>query len=328
MIFADKIVTLRKRNGWSQEDLAARVNVSRQAVAKWEAAQSVPSLDKIIQLSQIFDVTTDYLLKDEEEEIVFTQDTPDCAVRHVSLQEAGHYLDSRPASALINALGVSLCILSPVTLLCLGVLSEFHLYGMTENTAGAIGLIVLLVMVAAAVGLFIWNDQIHGKPWEFLEKDDFVLDYGVRGMVKERQAAQATRKLALTIIGVLLFVLCPIPIFAAMFTSRELYMGLSVCVTLVLVAAGVWLVIVAEGPSEAMDRLLQEGDYAPDKRKQDKVMAPFSAAFWLVITGIYLFWSFQTDNWDKTWLIWPVAGVLFAAIRIVADAIMSRRETR
>ena len=64
MIFAEKIITLRKRNGWSQEDLAARVNVSRQAVAKWEVSQSIPSLDKIVQLSLIFGVTTDYLLKD------------------------------------------------------------------------------------------------------------------------------------------------------------------------------------------------------------------------------------------------------------------------
>lgn len=139
-------------------------------------------------------------------------------------------------------------------------------------------------MVAAAVGLFIWNDQIHGKPWEFLEKDDFVLDYGVRGMVKERQAAQAPRKLALTIIGVLLFVLCPIPIFAAMFTSRELYMGLSVCVTLVLVAAGVWLVIVAEGPSEAMDRLLQEGDYAPGQAETGQSHGSFLRS---VLAGDY-----------------------------------------
>lgn len=62
----------RKQNGWFQEELA--MNISRQSVSKWESGASIPDLDKIIRLSQIFDVSTDYLLKDElEEEPVKTQ---------------------------------------------------------------------------------------------------------------------------------------------------------------------------------------------------------------------------------------------------------------
>ena len=51
MILADKIITLRKKAGWSQEELAERLNVSRQSVSKWESAQSMPDIDKILQLS-------------------------------------------------------------------------------------------------------------------------------------------------------------------------------------------------------------------------------------------------------------------------------------
>ena len=65
MIFADKLITLRKKAGWSQEELAEKLNVTRQSVSKWEGAQSVPDIDKILQLSCLFGVTTDYLLKDE-----------------------------------------------------------------------------------------------------------------------------------------------------------------------------------------------------------------------------------------------------------------------
>ena len=65
MIFADNLIALRKKEGWSQEELAQQLNVSRQSVSKWEGAQSVPDLDKIVQLSRIFGVSTDYLLKDE-----------------------------------------------------------------------------------------------------------------------------------------------------------------------------------------------------------------------------------------------------------------------
>ena len=64
MSLADKITLLRKQQGWSQIDLADRLDVSRQSVSKWEMGQAVPELDKIIRLSELFDVTTDYLLKD------------------------------------------------------------------------------------------------------------------------------------------------------------------------------------------------------------------------------------------------------------------------
>ena len=67
MILADKIMTLRKKTGWSQEELAAQLNVSRQSVSKWEGAQSIPDMDKVVQMSRLFGVTTDFLLKDELE---------------------------------------------------------------------------------------------------------------------------------------------------------------------------------------------------------------------------------------------------------------------
>ena len=54
MIFADKLIALRKQHGLSQEQLAEKLNVSRQSVSKWEGAQSIPDINKIIQLSQIF----------------------------------------------------------------------------------------------------------------------------------------------------------------------------------------------------------------------------------------------------------------------------------
>ena len=68
MIFADKLIRLRKKAGWSQEELAEQMNVSRQSVSKWEGAQSVPDLEKIIRLSELFGVSTDYLLKNEIED--------------------------------------------------------------------------------------------------------------------------------------------------------------------------------------------------------------------------------------------------------------------
>ena len=69
MNISQKILLQRKKKGISQEDLANALNVSRQAVSKWESSQSVPDMDKIVALSIYFNITTDYLLKDEIETI-------------------------------------------------------------------------------------------------------------------------------------------------------------------------------------------------------------------------------------------------------------------
>ena len=63
MNMADRIQYLRKTKGLSQEELADKVGVSRQAVSKWESEQSTPDIEKIIIMSELFEVTTDYILK-------------------------------------------------------------------------------------------------------------------------------------------------------------------------------------------------------------------------------------------------------------------------
>ena len=67
MKLSEKIVRLRKINGWSQEDLAEKINVSRQAVSRWEGDIAQPDVMNILLLSKVFGVTTDYLLNDEYE---------------------------------------------------------------------------------------------------------------------------------------------------------------------------------------------------------------------------------------------------------------------
>ena len=65
MTFGEKLKVLRKENGYSQEELAGLLDVSRQAVSKWESNRGTPEIDKLVQISNMFGVTLDYLLKDE-----------------------------------------------------------------------------------------------------------------------------------------------------------------------------------------------------------------------------------------------------------------------
>ena len=103
MILADKIVNLRKRAGWSQEELAEKMGVSRQSISKWEGAQSVPDMNRILKLSEVFCVSTDYLLRDDIEEVPCIvnpleeaeplEDSKGETLIKVSLETANEYLE-------------------------------------------------------------------------------------------------------------------------------------------------------------------------------------------------------------------------------------------
>ena len=73
MAFSKQLIHLRNIRGMSQEELAALMDVSRQSVSKWETDQTYPDSEKLIRLSEIFEVSTDYLLKGTETEITNRQ---------------------------------------------------------------------------------------------------------------------------------------------------------------------------------------------------------------------------------------------------------------
>ena len=188
MILADKIVSLRKKAGWSQEDLAEKLGVTRQSVSKWEGAQSVPDMDKVVMMSRLFGVSTDFLLKDELEEetpCAAAQDD-DTPLRRVSLTQASAYLALRKAAAPKIAIATALCITSPVTLILLAGMSEVQRFPISGNAAAGIGLCVMLALVALAVSIFLRADA-DVRDYRFLEEEPFETEYGVEGMVRQRQ---------------------------------------------------------------------------------------------------------------------------------------------
>ncbi|MBO5153925.1 MAG: helix-turn-helix transcriptional regulator [Eubacterium sp.] len=348
MRLSEKIMDLRKKSGWSQEELADRLGISRQSVSKWETGESVPDIDKIIRMSELWNVSTDYLLKEEEvlEEVVAPeaeekrngdtyrefsgdfgrndQDAQNTSERRrqVSHEEVTDFLTLSREAAPRIATGVLLCILSPVCLLLMSVLSEKSaVFGnvalIPENAAGAIGLVVLLVLVAIAVAVFITTGMRLSK-YEYMEKEWLEIPEDVIRMVAdEKENFAVTFRYSITI-GVVLCIVGVIPLVAlSIFTQEDLFLVIGVCVLLVFVAVGVFLIIHAGMIHASYDKLLQTGDYTPGKKKAEKL----SGAYWSIVVAIYLGYSFLTGNWGISWIIFPVAGVLFGAISAVLGAI-------
>lgn len=330
MILADKIVSLRKKACWSQEDLAEKLGVTRQSVSKWEGAQSVPDMDKVVMMSRLFGVSTDFLLKDELEEeahCAAAQDD-DTPLRRVSLTQASAYLALRKAAAPKIAIATALCITSPVTLILLAGMSEVQRFPISGNAAAGIGLCVLLVLVAVAVSLFL-RTAAQVREFKFLEEEPFETEYGVDGIVRQRQQEYKDTNTRLTTVGVVLCVLAAVPLFAVMCIDGAdlLYVG-AVCALLVLVAIGCLALVTAGVYQGAMEQLLEEGDYTRPQKKHHKLMGTVTMIYWLTATAVFLLYTYGPHGNGQpqySWIIWAVAGVLYAAVMGIVRIISRSR---
>ena len=325
MILADKIIRLRKKNGWSHEELAEKMNVSRQEVSKWESSQTVPDLEKILQLSGLFGVTTDYLLKDELESEEYTDSTAESGVKRVTLAEANEFIDWRRSAAVRIAVAVFLCIASVIPLLLLAAASEANMLGMTAEFAGAVGMVIFLVTVTVAVVIFVYCG-FRNAPYAYLDKEVFETEYGVKGMVREKQKAYRNAYVRSNMIGVGICVLSPVALFVGAFSGDEFFTVLMLTVTLLAVGVGVIFFITAGVRWASMQKLLREGDFSDREKKRSGLKESVGTIYWLLAVAIYLGWSFATDNWTISWIVWPIAGVLFAAVMQICSLWADRED--
>lgn len=330
MILADKIMNLRKQQGMSQEELAHQLGISRQSVSKWESGASIPDLDKILKLSDLFGVTTDYLLKDELEEVSFlepgvsTGDNIDSEiVKNVSVEEANAFMDLYERASKKIGIGVVLCILSPVLLILAGGLCEL---GGMEDTASedllcGIGVAILLSIIAVAVSLFIRYGMQLDK-YEYIEKEKISLQYGVQGIVekKKEEYEETFRDTIVRSTLMCIFGVIPLIVGGAL-NLDDFILVILVDLLLILIAIAAYGFVVAGMIHSSYQMLLQQGDYNVKAKKGNKKAEAWSGAYWCLVTAIFLGVSFITKAWDMTWIIWAVAGVLYAGLCCVFSAV-------
>ena len=324
MIFAEKLIMLRKQKGWSQEELAAQLDVSRQSVSKWESMTSIPDLDKIIKLSSIFDVSTDYLLKDDAEpaQKESLSDTGTSSSHYVSLDEANSFMNQVRKSAQRIAAGVAMCIMSPVPLLLLTAMTERYGSSASEEMAESTGIGILFLLIAAAVALFV-TEGLKLHKYEYLNEENITAEYGVAGIAehKRNEFEPVWHKSLVT--GIISCILSVIPVAAMgpFYDDNDLIMTAMVAVMFSLIAFGVFMIVYSSITIGCFNKLLEEGNYTREKKAQSRRNGPLSGIYWCIVLAVYLLWSFITYRWDRTWIIWPVAAVLYGAVPYIVDSI-------
>ena len=330
MTFSDRLVQLRKTRGWSQEDLADRMDVTRQAVSKWESGQTTPELDKIITLSELFGVSTDYLLKGSEALSPVPETVPapeDTSLRSVTAAEAREFLERKAKTALPMAIAAFLCIISPATMLVLLGFSQLPGPVVTESSAAAIGIVAILLLVAVAVAIFL-SCGLKARRFEYLGREAFRPEPGVVQMARERMEALHPLYTRCLVIGVCLCILSAVPLLscALFYGESELPILCSIAVLLLFVGVGVACIIRGNTEYEGCKILLQEDSYSLVEKKRSSTVAAFSGVYWLAVTAVFLAYSFLTNDWEQNWIVWPVAGVLFPALLMVAKALAKPKE--
>ena len=275
MILAEKIINERKKNGWSQEELADMLGVSRQSISKWESAQSVPDLQKILKLAETFNVSTDYLLKDEMEPASVEtpsyngQNDSGSPLRRVSLEEASEYVSIRKEVLPKIGLGVFLCVTCPVVLILLAGLQSAQIIKVSENVTAAIGILVLFAQLGVAIWLFISQSGKLGK-YAFLEQESFDAEYGVDGMAKEKLAATAPYNTRALTVGVLLCVLGCVPlVITSILQAPSVIIVAMVDLLLLAVGCAVYLFIAICGVNNSYKVLLQTDDYTYENKMKN-----------------------------------------------------------
>lgn len=322
MIFADKLILLRKKAGWSQEELAEQMDIARQSVSKWEGAQSVPDLEKMIRLSELFGVSTDYLLKDEIEEAEQLNSLNDIpTLRRVSMEEANAFLSIKSKTAKTIAYATFLCILSPIALLMLGAINESTPGILNEDIAGGIGMIVLIIFAAISAVMFVLSGN-KTAPFAYLEIEKFETEYGVRGMVKERKAQYKDLHTKNNIAGTCLCITALIPLFVGAIIDADNDLFLTIMLSLSFLIAGVGVICFIKTGIiwESYEKLLQEGEYSIENKEKPSIATAVYTAYWIIATAIYLEYSLSSNNWGQSWIIWVVAGVMFPAIIAITNA--------
>lgn len=337
MILAEKIINLRKKNGWSQEELGQRLNVSRQSVSKWESMTSIPDLEKIIKMSEIFGVTTDFLLKEEMEmekitemditgrNEIMQEEGISVPIRNMTLDEVNTYLEMIEKAGAKIARAVSVCILSPITTILLGGMLEYQVISMSEDRAGGIGILVLFLMIISSVATFIMEGMKLSK-YEFLEKENITLEYGAAGIIERKREKFEPVFRRCIVCGVCLCIFSVIPIMIALIAEAK-EVTFVYCVTLLLgfIAIGVYFFVRAGMVKDSYQKLLEEEEYTREKKLSNKKNEKISSIYWCIITAIYLAMSFITMRWDRTWILWPVAGVMYGALVVILDVAREKK---
>ncbi|MCH4167937.1 MAG: helix-turn-helix domain-containing protein [Streptococcaceae bacterium] len=287
-MFSENLQNLRKMKNITQEELAEKLEVSRQAVSKWESGSGYPEMNKLVLLAEIFGCSLDRLINDK------------IVVDTMEEKQSYNQLYDRFSTAIAGAIGMILA----------GVTSLVFLSNYGERFA-IFGVIVLLVSVLLAVPLFIYfslemeNFKKANKQIANIYSDDEVRNYNKVFVIL------LCSGIALILVGVTILV--------------TLY-GLEIVNENSTIPVGVLLVLVTIGAPMIVYAGIQKAKFDIDaynreatRTKSDELIGKISGVIMLSATALFLLAGFLFDKWATAWIVFPIGGILCGIVGTIFD---------
>ena len=144
---------------------------------------------------------------------------------------------------------------------------------------------------------------------------DFTLEPAAQKYIQSKKQAYEKASTRGLITGVLLCIISPVPLIISSFSDAgdDVYILLT-SLLLAIVAAGIYILIHSGSKMSAFNQLLCEEDFSPEQVKESKKAGKIAEIYWPAVTALYLAVSFITNRWDFSWIVWPVAALVFASV--------------
>lgn len=287
MSLSNNLRALRKQKGYSQEQLAEQLNVSRQAVSKWESNNGYPEMDSLIILSELFDCSVDALLKSD-----LTNHNPtnkQIYEKHCNLMARAYTFGI--ISILLGA--------------CAYLFTEIYF---PENTKSEfIPQIIFLFFALIGVICLVYFGMMDSH---FQERELEFTDF-----YSENERFEFNQKYSLSItvgVGLILFGVV-VQVLVNNMYNEDLANGLF----MILVTVAVGIFVYFGTLKSKYDRVNQKKIVKEEKYKQ--------AIMWygiimMITTIIYLGWSFITNDWHITWIVYPIGGIICGIVWLITEA--------
>lgn len=288
MTFGQKLEVLRKEQGCSQEGLAAQLEVSRQAVSKWESDRGLPKTEKLLQISNMFGVTLDYLLKEE------------CMVGehqnegyYVSREMIDGFLSEKRRGAKRLALGVG-------SLFFAGFWEWFFHFSQ-------IGMALYWLTTAFGIAALVWH-FFQPKRYKEIYSRQLIFDETVIRNFREECIQNKKRYAFMVILGVLIFILGPSVLLVVRGTAGS---EMTNAISWLLSTIGAVLFLLAGLSIRAENIIAQNTEFSLKRKKRGSFAWVYAA---LPLTGIAVFFGIATNAWSPAMPIIVVLCVLLVTL--------------
>lgn len=292
MPLTENLPYLRAREGLTQEQLAERLDVSRQSVSKWESGASYPEMDTIIKLCDMFHIDMDTLLRGS-------------AAQTFSKDSAGY--DRFMTNHARKIAGSVSAILVDTALFCLANLMPTE-RGQLLFLAGFFLILTVAVVVLIASSI----EEEH-----FRKQHPIIQDF-----YTEKEKQEFNRRFIWYIaggVGAILFGVALLAVFSAVFSEQEPYETLAASLFLLIVAGAVFFLVYG-GMLEEKYKIAKynfENNPTPEYKDRRRRAATVCAAIMILATALYLFEGLAYNKWELAAVIYPVGGVLCGAVWVL-----------